>query len=122
MYLRTCRGHGEYFRSDGIHEGRDPERRRRPDRETLSYIKTKSGVNYFEDSEGEPWRCYNFIPDSECYQMAENPEQLYQAGSSFGHFLKQLIDYPASSLKETIPDFHHTAKRFEHLKWPWIEI
>ena len=97
----------EYMRGVIRKDGGDP------DRETLSYIKTKSGVNYFEDSEGEPWRCYNFIPDSECYQMAENPEQLYQAGSSFGHFLKQLIDYPASSLKETIPDFHHTAKRFE---------
>src|SRR5699024_209932 len=97
----------EYMRGVIRKEGGDP------DRETLSYVKTKSGVNYFEDSEGEPWRCYNFIPNSEGCHMEENPEQLYQAGSSFGHCLKQLIDYPASSLKETIPDFHHTAKRFE---------
>lgn len=97
----------EYMRGVIRREGGDP------DRETLSYIKTKSGLNYFEDSEGEPWRCYNFIPDSECYQLVENPEQLYEAGSSFGHFLKQLIEYPASGLKETIPDFHHTAKRYQ---------
>lgn len=97
----------EYLRNVIRSEGGDP------DRETLAYIKTKSGANYFEDSEGEPWRCYNFIPDSECYQLVEEPEQFYQSGSSFGHFLKQLGDYPASKLHETIPDFHNTVKRFE---------
>lgn len=97
----------EYMREVIRREGGDP------DRETLSYIKTKSGATYFEDGEGEPWRCYNYIPDSVCYQLVEDPEQFYQSGSSFGHFLKQLIDYPASSLKETIPDFHNTVKRYE---------
>lgn len=96
----------EYLRNVIREEGGDP------DRETLSYIKTKSGCNYFEDSEGEPWRCYNFIPDSVCYQLVEDPEQFYQSGNSFGHFLKQLSDYPASKLNETIPDFHNTVKRF----------
>lgn len=97
----------EYLRNEIRKEGGDP------DRETLAYIKTKSGCNYFEDSEGEPWRCYNYIPDSVCYQLVEDPEQFYQSGSSFGHFLKQLGNYPASKLNETIPDFHNTVKRFE---------
>ena len=98
----------EYLRNVIREEGGDP------DRETLSCIKTKSGCTYFEDSEGQPWRCYNYIPNSVCYQLVEEPEQFYQSGSSFGHFLKQLGDYPASSLKETIPDFHNTLKRFEN--------
>ena len=101
----------EYLRNVIREEGGDP------DRETLSYIKTKSGCNYFEDSEGEPWRCYNFIPDSVCYQLVEDPEQFYQSGNSFGHFLKQLSDYPASKLNETIPDFHNTVKRFGTFKF-----
>lgn len=84
-----------------------------PDRETLSYIKTKSGNKYFEDSESQPWRCYNFVPDSVCYQSVERPEQFYESARSFGHFLKQLGDYPAEHLKETIPDFHNTVKRFQ---------
>lgn len=84
-----------------------------PDRGTLSYIKTKSGNKYFEDSEGEPWRCYNFVPDSVCYQAVERPEQFYESARSFGHFLKQLGEYPAEKLKETIPDFHNTRKRFQ---------
>lgn len=98
----------QYLRNVIRREGGDP------DRETLSYIKTKNGCSYFEDSEGEPWRCYNYIPDSVCYQLVEKPEQFYQSGSSFGHFLKQLSNYPASRLNETIPDFHNTVKRYEN--------
>ena len=87
-----------------------------PDRETLSYIKTRGGENYFEDSEGQPWRCYNFIADSVCYQAVEQPEQFYQSGKSFGRFLKQLGDYPAQTLNETIPHFHDTPSRLNDLK------
>ena len=97
----------EFLRDVIRREGGDP------DRETLAYIKTKSGETYFEDAEGLPWRCANFITDSVCYQMVERPEQFYQSARSFGHFLKQLGEYPAESLYETIPDFHHTVRRFE---------
>lgn len=100
----------EYLRNVIREEGGDP------DRETLSCIKTKNGCTYFEDNEGQPWRCYNYISNSVCYQLVEEPEQFYQSGSSFGHFLKQLGNYPASSLKETIPDFHNTVKRFENFQ------
>lgn len=97
----------EYLRNVVREEGGDP------DRETLFYMKTKDGFNYFEDGDGEPWRCAGFIADSVCYQLVEKPEQFYQSASSFGHFLKQLKDYPAEQLHETIPDFHNTVKRFE---------
>ena len=82
------------------------------DREALSYIKTKDGESYFEDETGQPWRCLHFVPNSVCYQQVKEPEQFYQSALSFGHFLKQLGDYPAESLYETIPKFHDTAKRF----------
>lgn len=97
----------EFLRNVIRREGGDP------DRETLSFIKTKSGETYFEDDEGQPWRCSNFIANSVCYQMVERPEQFYQSACSFGHFLKQLGEYPAESLYETIPNFHDTVKRFE---------
>lgn len=97
----------EFLRNSIRSEGGDP------DRETLSYIKTKNGQKYFEDGEGQPWRCYNFIADSECYQLVERPEQFYESAYSFGKFLKQLGEYPAESLIETIPDFHNTVKRFK---------
>lgn len=100
----------EYLRNVVREEGGDP------DRETLSCIKTKNGCTYFEDSEGQPWRSYHYISNSVCYQLVEDAEQFYQSGASFGHFLKQLGNYPAASLKETIPDFHNTVKRFENFQ------
>ena len=100
----------EYLRNVVREEGGDP------DRETLSCIKTKNGCTYFEDSEGQPWRSYHYIQNSVCYQLVENPEQFYQSGASFGHFLKQLGNYPAASLKETIPNFHNTVNRFENFE------
>lgn len=100
----------EYLRNVVREEGGDP------DRETLSCIKTKNGCTYFEDSEGQPWRSYHYIRNSVCYQLVENPEQFYQSGASFGHFLKQLGSYPAASLKETIPNFHNTVNRFENFQ------
>lgn len=96
----------EYLRKVIREEGGDL------DRETLSYLKTKEGDTYFEDESGQPWRCLHYVPNSVCYQLAETPEQFYQSGISFGHFLKQLGEYPAESLYETIPQFHDTAKRF----------
>ena len=100
----------EYLRNVVREEGGDP------DRETLSCIKTKNGCTYFEDNEGQPWRSYHYIQNSVCYQLVENPEQFYQSGASFGHFLKQLGSYPAASLKETIPNFHNTVNRFENFQ------
>lgn len=96
----------EYLRNVIRQEGGDL------DRETLSYIKTKSGDTYFEDADGQPWRCLHYVPNSICHQTVEEPEQFYQSAKSFGHFLKQLGDYPAESLFETIPRFHDTVSRF----------
>ena len=96
----------EYLRNIIRQEGGDL------DRETLSYIKTKDGESYFEDDNGQPWRCLHYVPNSVCYQQVERPEQFYQSALSFGHFLKQLGECPAESLYETIPQFHDTRKRF----------
>ena len=96
----------EYLRNIIRQEGGDL------DRETLSYIKTKDGESYFEDDNGQPWRCLHYVPNSVCYQQVERPEQFYQSALSFGHFLKQLGEYTAESLYETIPQFHDTRKRF----------
>ena len=100
----------EYLRNIIRQEGGDL------DREALSYIKTKSGETYFEDDNGQPWRCLHYVANSICHQQVERPEQFYQSALSFGHFLKQLGDYPAESLYETIPQFHDTVKRLRDFK------
>lgn len=87
-----------------------------PDRETLSYIKTKSGDPYFEDDQGMPWRCYNYIADAVCHQTADDPQLMYEAGLGFGRFLRQLDGYPVDTLYETIPRFHDTESRLADFK------
>ncbi len=84
-------------------------------RETLSIIKTKDGKNFFTDSQGAGWRCYPLIEDTYCYQTIEKPEHFYNSAYAFGSFQKNLSEYPAETLFETIPNFHNTPKRFERL-------
>lgn len=100
----------EYLRRIIIEKGGNP------DRETLNYIKTKNGANYFEDAQHSPWRCYNFIADSVCIESAQSDTDFYNAGKSFGGFLCLLGDYPADTLHETIEKFHDTRKRFKDFK------
>lgn len=95
----------EYLRRRILAQGGDA------DRETLNYIKTKTGENYFEDAVGSAWRCYNYIPDSVCIESVTDPIDFYNSGKSFGHFLRELEDYPAATLHETIEKFHDTRKR-----------
>ena len=95
----------EYLRRQILARGGDA------DRETLNYIKTKTGENYFEDAAGSAWRCYNFIPDSVCIESVSDPMDFYQSARSFGAFLRALENYPADTLHETIEKFHDTRKR-----------
>lgn len=85
-------------------------------RETMSVKPTRNGENYFTDSQGEAWRVYTFVENTVCYQSASSPELFAAAGWTFGHFQQMLVDYPADTLYETIPNFHDTVKRFENLK------
>lgn len=82
------------------------------DRETLNYIKTRTGEPYFEDAAGSCWRCYNYIPDSVCIDTVPTVQDFYNSGKCFGHFLCELGDYPADTLHETIEKFHDTRKRY----------
>ena len=50
------------------------------------------------------------------YDAVESTEQAYQAARAFGRFQQLLAGLPAPRLHDTIPDFHHTPKRFEALE------
>jgi hypothetical protein len=85
-------------------------------RETMNIILTKDGHTFFKDSIGSYWRGYQFIEDSICYDIVQDPNDFYQSAVAFGNFQYQLADYPAKTLYETIPDFHNTPVRFSNLK------
>lgn len=87
-----------------------------PARETLSVIKTKDGENYFEDSLHNFWRVFPFIDNTFCLEKVENSRDFYDCAVAFGDFQRQLADYPAGTLHETIPRFHYTPSRFQDFK------
>lgn len=87
-----------------------------PKRETLQVIHTRDGQNYYKGEDGFSYRMYYFITDASCYDTVEKPEHFYESAVAFGKFQALLADYPAETLYETIPDFHHTAKRFDNFR------
>ena len=85
-------------------------------RESMAFMRPRSGQTYYTDSEGSAWRAYPFIDDIDCFDTAETPELFAASGRAFGRFQKMLVDYPAETLYETIPRFHDTEDRLAKLK------
>ena len=100
----------EYLRGKIAARGGDP------DRETLTVIKTLDGKDFYRAADGNYYRLYIFVDDTNTYQTVERPLQFYHSARAFGRFQKDLADFPADKLHETIPDFHNTKVRFENFR------
>ena len=67
-----------------------------------------------ENETAEFWRLYNFIENSVSFETAEGQtEVLRMSGKAFGKFNRQLQDFDATELVESIPHFHDTVYRME---------
>ena len=92
-------------------------RRRNAAGQTLMLYPARGGRNYINlPEEGGTWRCYNNIEDTHTYDVVENTRQAYQAGFAFGSFQDLICDMNPEDIKESIPDFHNTPKRYENLE------
>jgi len=85
-------------------------------RRVLSLIPARDGRSWHVDAEAGYWRAYQFIDNARTYDAVESTEQAFQAGKAFGEFQRLLVGLPAPRLHDTIPDFHHTPKRFAALQ------
>jgi aminoglycoside phosphotransferase (APT) family kinase protein len=90
----------------------EPDRARR----ALTLVPARDASNWYVDADGETWRAYPFIENARSYETATSVEQAFQAAEAFGRFQQQLASLPAPRLHETIPDFHHTPRRFAALE------
>ena len=82
-------------------------------RRTLTLVPARDGLPYHRDAAGGWWRCYLFIERARTYDIVGSPQQAAAAARAFGEFQRLLVDLPGKRLHETIPDFHHTRRRFE---------
>ena len=86
------------------------------DRRALRVIWTKSGKWGHVDRRGIYWRMYDFVEDSDCYMKVESAEMFEKVGYAFGQFQRQLADFDAEKLHESIPNFHNTEWRYANLE------
>ena len=85
-------------------------------RNMLELVPARGGGFWIVDGDGEYWRVYSFISDSICYQKTENKALFRESAAAFGSFQRKLTDFPAQTLKDTIPGFHDTPKRYASLR------
>jgi hypothetical protein len=85
-------------------------------RRSLVVIPTRDGQSHFRNGDGEYWRTFVFVEGVQTFEAVQSPKQAYEAGRAFGEFQFNLVDLPGERLQETIPDFHHTRKRFAALQ------
>lgn len=89
-----------------IAEGSDPDG-------VMQFLHSKDGNNYYICND-EFWRISNYVKNSVTYNECSDLELLRSAGYAFGHFQVMLSDFDASSLYETIENFHNTRNRYEN--------
>lgn len=99
----------EHLRKKLIATGKDA------DREALQLIPTKKGEKYLMIN-GEAWRLYLTITGARTYDSATSNEMFCEVGRAFGAFQRELADFDASQLVETIPAFHDTVARYTYFE------
>ena len=82
-------------------------------RRTLTLVPARDERPFAVDDEGAVWRAYLFIERARTYDIVETTEQAEGAARAFGRFQALLADLPGDRLHDTIPDFHHTRRRFD---------
>lgn len=83
------------------------------DRKILRFLPARDGGYLSYDEDGTCYRAYIYVDGVTAHNYIEKPEMFYEAGRGFGKFQKQLCDFPAEVLCETIPNFHNTKSRYE---------
>lgn len=81
----------------------------------LHFLKARDGKYFYVDERKRYWRCYQLV-DGFCLDSPDTEEDFYESAVAFGRFQELLSDFPASTLHETIPNFHNTPDRYNLLK------
>ena len=80
-------------------------------RETLTVIPTKEGSSYVLEN-GQYYRAYIYIGDSFYLDEVKSHRLFYESAIVSANFQRRLLDFPADTLVESIPNFHNTVSRY----------
>jgi hypothetical protein len=76
----------------------------------MHFAHRENGKNYFME-DASFWRISELVPNTETFNECSNLDTLRSAGEAFGNFQMMLADFDATTLYETIPNFHNTRSR-----------
>lgn len=76
----------------------------------MHFAHRENGKNYLMEDAGF-WRISEFVPNTETFNACDDLDKLRSAGAAFGNFQTMLSDFDATSIYETIPNFHNTRSR-----------
>ncbi len=100
----------EHIKKKAIARGEDPHR------STLNFISNAETGKTYAIADDQAYRMYEYIDNVFTIEKMENPENFYSAGLGFGSFAKELSDFDAGQLVETIVNFHNTSSRYRDFK------
>ncbi len=71
-------------------------------------IQTQNGAAYHIDDDGEYWRAFRFMENTQTLSRIQTPQQAREIGYVLGRFHALLCDVEIDQLETTLPDFHVT--------------
>jgi hypothetical protein len=87
-----------------------------PEECSLQIVPTREQQLFWQSPEGECWRTYCYVENTDCIDFCTDVGQAYRAGEAIGRFERHLSDLPPKRLSETIPRFQDSGYRFEQLR------
>lgn len=79
----------------------------------LKFVKTKTGLPYYVDEDGNYWNVSIFIDGSKVFEKVENVEIAYEGGKLYGDFLNLANGIDTRQIVDIIPNFHEMSFRYE---------
>jgi Ser/Thr protein kinase RdoA (MazF antagonist) len=86
-----------------------------PDYLFVSPLQTIDANDMASSVEGY-FRIFPFVKGAHTIDVAERPEQAYEAAKQFGRFTKSLSGLDPAQLKITLPDFHNLTLRYQQFE------
>jgi Ser/Thr protein kinase RdoA (MazF antagonist) len=72
--------------------------------------KTRTGDDFYRDSQGGFWRAISFINHSQSYEAAQSEDHAREVGYALGRFQSLLSDLSIDKMHDTLEGFHITPQ------------
>jgi Ser/Thr protein kinase RdoA (MazF antagonist) len=79
-------------------------------------LKTKNNESIVHISDEGYFRLFPFVKDSRTHDIAQTPQEAFEAAKQFGSFTRVLNNFSVDKLKVTLPDFHNLAYRYSQFE------